>query len=131
MKTEEFVSLETLGRGAPGEACAAVDLFNLEFGRALENIMDPNTAWKTKRRVVLTVTLSPDEERESCIIEIAATSKLAPVRPHPTQVFLGKDKGRAVAVEHDPKQMNVFRQIEEEKLRAAENVVHLKSGGDA
>lgn len=122
MNDEQFVSLETLGRGSPGEVSAAIQLFNLEWQKVLDNCLDPNTDTKPKRSVTLKVTIVPDDDRELCKIEISATSKLASIRPHPTQVFLGRDRGRAVAVEHDPKQLNVFRQIEEEKTKQADNV---------
>jgi len=130
---QEFVSLETLGGGASGRMSAAVELFNLEFQRVLDNCMDPNTKPTAKRQVILTVKLTPDENRESCVVEISAASKIAAVRPYPTHIFLGKDAGRVVAVEHDPKQMNVFREIEEEKVRRnAENVLPMErtKGGE-
>jgi hypothetical protein len=114
---QQYVSLETLGGGGPDRMSAAVELFNLEFQRELDNCLDPNTKPTARRQVVLTVKLTPDEDRETCNVEISATSKLAAVRPYPTSIFLGKRGDRAVAVEHDPKQMNVFQQIEEEKRR--------------
>lgn len=127
--TQKFVSLETLGGGAHGRISAAVELFNLEFQRVLDNCLDPNTKPTAKRQVVLTVKLTPDDDRESCVVEISATSKLAAVRPYPTSIFLGKQGDRAVAVEHDPKQMNVFQQIEEEKNRRTDKVLPMERKG--
>jgi hypothetical protein len=57
---------------------------------------------------------------------------LAAVRPYPTNIFLGKEGNRAVAVENDPKQMHIRRQIEEEKMKRAENVFPMEQwkGGE-
>jgi len=127
---QKFVSLETLGGGAPGRMSAAVELFNLEFQRVLDNCLDPNTKPTAKRSVTLTVKISPDDDRETCVVEISATSKLAAVRPYPTNIFLGKQGTRAVAIEHDPKQMNVFREIEEEIVRRnADKVLPMERKG--
>lgn len=115
--TNRYVSLETLGGGSHDHMSAAVELFNLEFQRVLDNCLDPNTKATEKRQVQLTVKIKPDEDRESCMVEIHATSKLAAIRPYPTNIFLGKDGDRAVAVEHDPKQRNIFHEIEQEKLK--------------
>ena len=130
---EDFVSLETLGGGSPnGLSGAAVELFNTEFQRVLDNCLDPNTKATAKREVRLKVIIKPDDDRESCSVEIQAESKLAAVRPYPTNIFLGKEGSRAVAVENDPKQANVFRAIEEEKRKRAENVLPLeqRKGGE-
>lgn len=130
---EDFVSLETLGGGSPnGLSGAAVELFNTEFQRVLDNCLDPNTKATAKREVVLKVIIKPDDDRESCSVEIQANSKLAAVRPYPTNIFLGKEGNRAVAVENDPKQMHIRRQIEEEKMRRAENVLPMeqRKGGE-
>ncbi|MHC1744867.1 MAG: hypothetical protein AB9873_17820 [Syntrophobacteraceae bacterium] len=114
---EQFVSLENLGGGKSDRMSAAVELFNVEFQRVLDNCLDPNTKATEKREVTLKVKIKPDEDRESCLVEIHATSKLAAIRPYPTNIFLGKDGDRAVAVEHDPKQRNIFHEIEKEKQK--------------
>lgn len=98
----ERVSLENLGSGA------AVELFNLELQRVLDNIIDENTKCGVVREVTLKVRIKPDEDREWGTVEIAASSKLAPVHPYPTQIIIGKERGKGVATEHDPKQMKMF-----------------------
>lgn len=119
MNQDQRVSLETLGGGPGKETSAAIELFNVEFQRALENCLDENTKPDTVRTVSLIVKIKPDKQRESCSVEIGATSKLAPVHPYPTQFWLGKDKGRAIAIEDDPKQRNLFKDIERERERQA------------
>jgi hypothetical protein len=96
------VTLETLAGGA------AVELFNTELGRVVKNIADPNTKASAVRKVVLEVTIKPDDTRELGQVNVQATVKLAPLRPATTRLFFGKHQGRLVAVEHDPRQAGLF-----------------------
>lgn len=123
MNAEQYVSLETLGGGPGKKSSAAIELFNAEFQRVLDNCLDENTDPKKVREVALKVKIKPDLDRELCKVEIHASSKLAPVNPYPTQFFLGKDAGRAVAVEDDPKQRNIFTEIEKEKQKSTQDKV--------
>lgn len=95
------MSLKSIGNGA------AIELFDVELKRALENIMDPNTEPKKARTITLKVTLKPDEEREYASITIQAVSSLAPIQPYSSHCFLGKDRNGVVATEHNPKQLNM------------------------
>lgn len=97
----ESMSLENLGQGA------AVELFNVEMQRAMENIVDPNTDPKKSRTVLLKVTLKPDEEREYASITVQVSSTLAPIKPYSTHCFIGKDRNGVVATEHNPKQLSM------------------------
>jgi hypothetical protein len=81
MNTEQFVSLENLGGGAGKDTSAAIELFNAEFQRVLDNIADENTKPTAAREVNLKIKIKPDEDRELCKVEIHANSKLAPVHP--------------------------------------------------
>jgi hypothetical protein len=92
------VSLESL---ASGDALA---LFQQELQKALENIGDPNTPWKGARRVMLTVTISPNEERDYAVVEVDCTSKLSKAKGVETHFFMGTEGGRIVAYEQKVKQ---------------------------
>lgn len=111
---DDKVSLENLGSGA------AVELFDAELQKVLANILDPNTKATVGRSVTLTVKIKPDEDREYGSVEIHCTGKMAPVKPFPTNIFIGKSKGEAVAREHNPKQLNAF---EEQEAKRKEGVV--------
>lgn len=129
----QYVSLETLGGGPGKESSAAIELFNVEFQRVLENCLDENTKPDALREVTLKVKIKPDKDRERCLVEIGAVSKLAPVHPYPTQFYLGKDAGRVVAVEDDPKQRNAFKELAKEKARQAEKdgkVLSMQKAGE-
>jgi hypothetical protein len=86
----------TLGTVAEG---AAEDLWSAELDRVLANIEDPNADWKTKRTITLTFTFAVNEERQVGDLTISAKTKLAGLKGRSTVVFLGRDKGRLVAVE--------------------------------
>jgi len=90
---EERLSLANLGKGA------AVERFDDELQKVLENILDPNTRPDLVRSVTLTVKIKPNEDRDFANVEIQATSKLAPYDHVPTHIYIGTEKGRAVAVE--------------------------------
>lgn len=96
--TEEYVSLATLGRGA------AVELFDDELQRMLANILDPNTSPDTVRSVTLTVKVKPDESREHGRVILEVKSKLASPKGVGTVLFFGKENGRAIALERNPRQ---------------------------
>ena len=81
----ETVSFATLASGA------AIERADLEIKRVLKNIMDPNTSAKAAREVNIKIKIKPSEDRGAGEVEIQATSKLAPVTEHVTQVYIGKD----------------------------------------
>lgn len=97
----ESMSLKSLGQGA------AVELFDVEMQKALENIVDPNTDPKKARTITLKVTMKPDEEREYASITVQVSSTLASIKPYATHCFIGKDRHGVVATEHNPKQLNL------------------------
>jgi hypothetical protein len=62
------------------------------------------------REVTLKLKIRPDEERGWGAVEIHASSKLAPVHPYPTQIIIGKQRGKGMATEHNPKQLKMFQE---------------------
>lgn len=101
------LSLESLGSGG------AMELFNLEVRRALENILDRNTDHRVVRRIAVELHIKPlDDKREQAAILIHVHSKLAAPKGLQSNVFLGYKDGQAVAVQYDPKQSDMFRDTE-------------------
>lgn len=99
---EQVVTLTTLADGA------ALELFQNELTRVVENVLDPNTDPEAVRKVVLEVRIKPNEDREvgSCEVKVRAT--LAGIRGAATTLFFGKHRGQAIAVESNPKQSKLF-----------------------
>lgn len=79
------VTIATLSNGA------AIERANLELANVLENIMDPNTSLKFTREINLKIKIKPTDDRTAGGVTIQATSKLAPVAEHQTQLYIGKD----------------------------------------
>lgn len=44
----------------------------------VENILDPNTTAKAKRKVTITLELCPDDSRQNVVVNCSVTTKLAP-----------------------------------------------------
>lgn len=100
MNQAEPVTLATLGRGA------CIERFDDELKRVLDNILDPNTA-DGARSVTLKVSILPNEERTSAAVSIAVDSSVKGPKAVPTMIFIGKDRGNAVAFEHNPEQLRL------------------------
>lgn len=70
---------------------AAIERADLELARVLANIQDVNTSSKVVREVNIKIKIKPSDDRGAGEVEIQATSKLAPVSEHVTQIYIGKD----------------------------------------
>lgn len=95
---EERASLLTLARGA------AIERFDDEMQRVLDNIVDPNTRGGV-REVSLKVRIKPDDNRVTGNVEIICTSKTQPAQPCSTIFYIGRQGNRGVAFEHNPEQL--------------------------
>lgn len=62
-----------------------------EVSRVVDNILDMNTEAKVKRKVVLTIVMVPDDDRQVVKIEASAKSSLAPVTPVGTSLVITAD----------------------------------------
>jgi hypothetical protein len=85
MQEMKNVTIETMSDGA------AIERANLELSRVLANILDKNTDPEAAREVTLKIKLKPNSGRNAAEVTIQATSKLAPVTGHNTQVYIGTD----------------------------------------
>jgi hypothetical protein len=95
---KEKVSLATLGGGS------AVERFDHELQKVLNNIADFNTPPEAVREVTLKVRIKPNQDRDFTSVQIITTSKLVPIRPEATSFYIGSDDGEAIATEYNPKQ---------------------------
>lgn len=90
----EEVRLDTLLGGAVEER------FNDALQEVLQNIMDPNTAHANQRKITLEIKFKPNEDRDESDIDFQVKTALAPPKPLGSRLLIGKDKGKAVAVEY-------------------------------
>jgi hypothetical protein len=71
-----------------------------EMVKVFENIHDPNTEAKTKRKVTITLEFQPDEDRELVIVNSQIRLNLAPVKGVNSKILTGiNGKGEVEAHE--------------------------------
>lgn len=105
---QEDVSLSNLAGGA------AIERFDLELRRCLENILDQNTESTKKRTITLKVTLAPSEDRDFANVGIGCVAALAPLQSLSSRLYIGLDvHGNPIA------RQNQFKQITLEEYRRA------------
>lgn len=85
MENDARSSLLQMAKGAIQERV------DYEVSRVVDNILDMNTEAKVKRKVVLTIVMVPDDDRQVVKIEASAKSTLAPVTPVGTSLVITAD----------------------------------------
>lgn len=82
-----------------------------EMSRVIDNILDLNTKATAKRKITLTIELTPDDERRQIQVAVTAKSALAPTNPVATSLCITSDgNGEMVVAEMVPQipgQMNM------------------------
>ena len=106
------VDLTNINKGA------AIELFQEELGRVLDNIADPNTKPDATREIQLVVKLTPNKDRTSAKTVVYAQSKLAGVQPHEHFVIFGTDGKHPRALVTNPNQ-NILEFEEQAAQEAA------------
>lgn len=98
MENKNRASILQMARGAIQERV------DYEVCKAVDNIMDLNTDPTAKRKIVLTIEMKPDENRQYIKISASAKSALAPVLPVGTTLGIAAnpDTGEMVLVESTP-----------------------------
>ena len=72
---------------------AIIERVNYEAVKVFENIEDPNTDYKAKRKIQLTLTFLPDDEgRESVKMAVEVKSTLAPTVPIKTNLYMVRNE---------------------------------------
>lgn len=92
---ETKFNLETLAGGGFTERV------NQALKEVAENILDPNTDYKFKRKVTIDLTFVTKEDRDLTEVDIVAKTKLAPRTSVHTKIVLDKDfNGEVIAAEY-------------------------------
>ena len=91
-------TLQTLKNGA------VVDLFDVEFKNLLANINDENTSPTASRSITIKIEVKPSKTRRDAECRISVTSKLAPIKPAESTLYLDSDDGILAAYEDNPEQ---------------------------
>ena len=110
------VTLENVGNGA------AIDFFNEELKKVLENIADENTQPDAVRKITLDFKIKPSKDRSGCIVQVSSSCKLPSVKPHDGFMLLGYDGEKVTAHTHDTKQLGLFDEVEDENSDKIKNI---------
>ena len=78
-------SILEMARGAIQERA------DYEMTKLIDNILDPNTPAGKKRKLTLTLVLTPDEERQTIGVSVEAKSALAPTNPVQTMLYVADE----------------------------------------
>lgn len=68
-------SIMSMARGAFEESV------DYEMDKVIQNILDPNTKATAKRKITITIELTPDDERRTIGVSVTAKSTLAATNP--------------------------------------------------
>lgn len=98
---------------------AIMEQVNMEVGKIVDNILDPNTDAKKKRQLNLVVDFAPSADRSTVVITATAKSKLLPNNSIQTTLFVDADSrtGEVQAVEMVPQipgQQSFSGEVQEE-----------------
>lgn len=64
-----------------------------EMAKVIDNILDANTKPDAKRKLVLTLTITPDADRTNLTVETQAKTTLAPTNPVKTALYVAGATG--------------------------------------
>ena len=70
---------------------AILERANREAAKVQENIEDPNTDWKRKRKIQITLAFEASADRETVQMETEVKTTLAPMMPVTTTVYMVRD----------------------------------------
>lgn len=80
-----MINLQTFAGGALAER------MNQAIQEVLENISDPNTDWKPKRKLTMELKFETKEDRELTEVSITAKTKLAPRSTVSTKIIIDRN----------------------------------------
>lgn len=97
MVDKKYIDFSTLAKGALDEK------LNAALKNVIENLLDPNTDYKTKRKITIDMKFQTDDTRELANVEVSTKVSLAPSTPVATKMLIGRDfnTGQIVAREWD------------------------------
>ena len=82
---------------------AVQERVDYEVGRVVDNILDANTEPTAKRKIVLTIELQPDENRQTIKMKAGAKATLAPTTPISNTLAITADhNGEMIIAEITP-----------------------------
>ena len=103
-----MTDLATINIGNINEG-AAIDAFDLEIRKVLDNIADLSTVATATRSITLRVDFKPESDRCKVHTEMSVSTKLAGIEKNKSKIWVAKsDDGYLVALDGDPRQMPLW-----------------------
>ncbi len=65
--------------------------FNRALNEVVHNMQDPNTSFKNKRAITISIGFTQNEQRDDAKISVSVLTKTSPVLPIETALYMGKD----------------------------------------
>lgn len=103
------VTLDTVSGGVAGEK------FDVEHQKVLENLLDPNTPVKGKRKVVLEFVYEMDDDRTAAKVFVKSKAVLVPDKPVSGVIYIGRRDGQATSLTQDLRQGDLWDQEDEDE----------------
>lgn len=108
------LDLHNVANGAAGE------LFDKAMNEVLDNILDENRDAVESRKITLTFEIKANRERNMAVIAVQSQTKLAPVAPAASTLFMRMERGKAKAYTHNIHQPSLFDEKNVRSLRGDE-----------
>ena len=99
MDERQEKSILEMGRGAIMERA------DYEMRAMFRNILDPNTSAKAARKLNITLTFKPGDDRQTIVVECVAKSTLAATNPVTTSLYVADEETIVEMVPQIPGQM--------------------------
>jgi len=92
-----------------------VDKLNRELQKIAQNIVDKNTDPKKERKITLTLSFKPNDNRDFVITKIQTKTSLAPELGEETQIIIGKDSEGELHL-NEVRQQSIFTNNDKAKV---------------
>jgi len=97
---------------------AFLERTDYEIEKVVKNILDANTNPTAKRKMIITMTFTPDYDRKNVVVKYEVKSTLAPVNPAVTNLYvMGVNSGGVPQISEMtpqvPGQMDMFGNMQE------------------
>ena len=86
---------------------AVYELLQRELTRMADNILDPNTSEKAKRKIKIEIIAQPYPDRSGAVYTVGVNSTLAGIRPAEGNMYIVRRGGETIVVSRNHKQMEM------------------------
>ena len=101
MKDDNRKSILEMARGA------FLERADCEMARVIENILDPNTSAREKRKLTLTLEFKPDDTRQNIAVSCTVKAALAPMNPSTTFLYVAGEESVVEMAPQIPGQLSM------------------------